>query len=153
MTRTLLFATVFAASAVAAPVPKPAPAPATTGKLPPLDAKEWKTLPSGLKVWDVKRGTGDMDVVPGDTIVVRYTGWLTDGTVIETNRDEKEPTPQLLANTIKGWQQGLDRMKVGGTRRLVVPPELAYGEKGVPMKIPANATLVFEIELIDTDGP
>jgi FKBP-type peptidyl-prolyl cis-trans isomerase len=154
MGRTLMFAALVAttAGAAAAPVPK-TPAPVRDGKMPPLDAKEWRTLPNGLKVWEVKRGGGDMEVVKGDTVVVRYTGWLTDGTVFDTNKDAEKPASLPLNALIPGWQQGLDRMKVGGVRRLVVPPELGYGNQGAPPKIPPKAALVFEIELIETDGP
>jgi len=115
-------------------------------KLPPLDAKEWKKLESGMKVWDVKEGKGT--ACPADAEVeVHYTGWLTNGEVFDSSHKRGETITFPLSGVIKGWTTGVPGMKPGGIRRLMIPPELAYGaQKKGP--IPANSTLIFEIELI-----
>ena len=120
---------------------------ADTPKMPALDAKEWKKLDNGMKVWDSKEGKGDA-VIAGGTVTAHYTLWLTNGTLIQTSKDGR-PFTAPLKNLIKGWQVGMPGMKPGGVRRFVIPPELAYGkqDKG---DIPPNSTLVFEIELIET---
>ena len=115
---------------------------------PPLDAPEWKEQPSGLRVWDVKEGTGD-PAPPGGTVVCHYAGWLTDdaGTKFDSSVDRGEPAEFSLGQVIAGWQEGIPGMKPGGIRRLKIPARLAYGDRARP-KIPANSTLVFEIELL-----
>lgn len=126
------------------------------GKLPPLDAKEWKKLDNGMKVWDVKEGKGDA-AKSGATVTIHYTGWTLDGKVFDSSVKgvgprpaDGEPATFPLNRLIKGWQAGVPGMKPGGVRRLVIPYELAYGEEGRPPVIPPKATLVFEIELIDS---
>jgi FKBP-type peptidyl-prolyl cis-trans isomerase len=116
---------------------------------PPLDSKEWKKQKSGLEIWDVKEGKGEA-AKPGDTVVIHYTGWLTDdkATKFDSSVDRGKKAEFALGDLIKGWQEGIPGMKPGGVRRLKIPPELAYGEKGRG-KIPGNATLVFEIELFE----
>ena len=116
-------------------------------KPPPLDAKEWKKQDSGLQIWDVTEGKGEA-VKPGATVTIHYTGWLTDGTVFDSSKKRGEPATFPLGNLIKGWQEGIPGMKPGGTRRLMIPYEMAYGEQGRPPVIPPKATLVFEIELL-----
>jgi FKBP-type peptidyl-prolyl cis-trans isomerase len=123
-------------------------------KLPPrpdLKAKEWKKQPNGLEIWDAKVGTGK-EVAPGAAVTIHYTGWLTDAgaTVFDSSLKRGQPAEFPLNNLIKGWQEGIPGMKVGGVRRLKIPYQLAYGEAGRPPVIPAKATLVFEIELLDT---
>jgi peptidylprolyl isomerase len=121
-------------------------------KLPDLKAKEWKKLgDAGLEVWDVKEGKGEA-AKTGAKIKIHYTGWLTDGTIFDSSVVRNEPLEAGLGNLIKGWQEGVPGMKVGGVRRLKIPPELGYGkrERG---KIPANSTLVFEIELLESENP
>jgi FKBP-type peptidyl-prolyl cis-trans isomerase len=115
--------------------------------VPKLDAKEWKKLDNGMKIWDSKEGTGDA-CPAGATVTIHYTGWLTDGSVFDSSITRGEPATFPLNRLIKGWQAGVPGMKPGGVRRMVIPPELAYGDtaKG---KIPANSTLIFEIELIE----
>lgn len=115
-------------------------------KFPDLEAKEWKKRDDGIKVWDVKEGEGEA-VKEGDTVTIHYTVWLSDGKFVQSSKDGKgEPYTSPLKSLIKGWQLAVPGMKPGGIRRLVIPPELAYGkqDKG---DIPPNSTLVFEIEL------
>jgi FKBP-type peptidyl-prolyl cis-trans isomerase len=116
---------------------------------PPLDSKEWKKHKSGVEIWDVKEGKGEA-VKPGATVVIHYTGWLTDdkGTKFDSSVDRGEKAEFPLGNLIKGWQEGIPGMKPGGVRRLKIPADLGYGEKARG-KIPANSTLVFEIELFE----
>lgn len=119
-------------------------------KRPDLATTPWQKSASGLESHDAVMGTGK-EVRAGDTVTIHYTGWLTDaaGTVFDSSvrRGQKAEFP--LGNLIKGWQEGIPGMKVGGVRRLRIPPELAYGARASP-GIPANSTLVFEIELFDT---
>ena len=116
-------------------------------KLPPLDSNEWKKQPSGLEIWDAKEGKGD-EVKTGDTVTIHYTGWTLDGKVFDSSKKGRgQPATFPLGDLIKGWQMMVPGMKVGGTRRMELPHEFAYGERGSPPDIPAKATLVFEIEV------
>jgi FKBP-type peptidyl-prolyl cis-trans isomerase len=107
------------------------------------------TLPSGLIYEDLKAGDGPK-ARAGLMISVHYSGWLTDGTLFDTSL--KNPRPFVFrlgkGEVIKGWDEGLVGMRVGGRRRLRVPPDLAYGDKGVAGLIPPGATLVFDVELL-----
>ena len=107
------------------------------------------TTPSGLKCEDLQQGTGEA-AKRGDTIEVHYTGWLTDGTKFDSSKDRGKPfTFQLGAGrVIKGWDEGVAGMKVGGKRKLTIPPELGYGARGAGNVIPTHAELVFEVELL-----
>lgn len=105
-----------------------------------------------LEIEDIEVGDG-AEVQAGDTITIHYTGTLEDGTVFDSSVERGEPATFPLEGLIQGWQDGIPGMKEGGTRRLIIPPDLAYGEDGSPSSIPANATLTFEIELISIGQP
>jgi FKBP-type peptidyl-prolyl cis-trans isomerase len=103
-----------------------------------------------LKIEDLKVGTGSAEVKSGDTISINYVGTLTDGTKFDSSYDRGEPfeTQIGVGQVIKGWDEGVIGMKVGGKRRLTIPPDLGYGEQGAGAQIPPNATLIFEVELM-----
>jgi FKBP-type peptidyl-prolyl cis-trans isomerase len=107
-------------------------------------------LPDGLEYWDIKAGTGKT-ADKGNTVTVNYTGWLTDGKMFDTSVGKAPFTVDNLGNApvIKGWNEGIVGMKVGGKRQLRIPSDLAYGPQGYPGVIPPNATLVFDVELLD----
>lgn len=107
------------------------------------------TQSAGLQSEDIVVGTG-AEAKQGNTVSVHYTGVLTDGTKFDSSKDRNEPFTFLLGqgDVIKGWDQGVVGMKVGGKRKLTIPPELGYGPRAVG-PIPANATLIFEVELLD----
>lgn len=117
-------------------------------QLPPLDAPEWTDIGSGLKTWDVSEGTGS-PVPAGGKVKVHYTGWLTDGTKFDSSVDRGTPIEFPLNGVIKGWQDGIPGMKPGGVRRLLIPSDLGYGARGAAGVIPPNATLVFEVQLLE----
>ena len=103
----------------------------------------------GLQYWDIKVGTGPT-ATAGQTAKVHYTGWLTNGKKFDSSVDAGKPFDFRIGNgdVIKGWEEGVSGMKVGGKRQLRIPSELAYGKQGYPGVIPANATLIFDIQLL-----
>ncbi|MEK7474838.1 MAG: FKBP-type peptidyl-prolyl cis-trans isomerase [Candidatus Coatesbacteria bacterium] len=107
------------------------------------------TTPSGLKYVDLKVGDG-ASPQPGQIAVVHYTGWLTNGTKFDSSRDRGAPFefPIGQGRVIKGWDEGVATMKIGGRRKLTIPPELGYGARGAGGLIPPNAVLVFDVELL-----
>jgi FKBP-type peptidyl-prolyl cis-trans isomerase FkpA len=109
------------------------------------------TTETGLRYQDIKSGSGELATGRGQTVIVHYTGWLEDETKFDSSRDRDEPFsfPMECGYVIPGWDQGVKGMQVGGIRRLVIPPELGYGAQGAGGVIPPNATLIFEVELLE----
>ena len=156
---------------VAAPEPAPeAPAKAAEAKVdkarperPParpipdqemFSADQYVTTESGLQYFDVVEGTGDSPE-SGDTVVVEYSGWLEDGTLFDSSykRPDSFSFPIGKRKVIKGWDEGVATMKIGGKRQLRVPSDLAYGARGAPPTIPPAATLIFDVELKELKKP
>jgi FKBP-type peptidyl-prolyl cis-trans isomerase FkpA len=107
------------------------------------------TTDSGLIIEELSVGAGD-EARAGQTVSVHYTGWLTDGRKFDSSKDRNDPFefPLGARHVIAGWDEGVQGMKVGGTRKLTIPPQLGYGARGAGGVIPPNATLVFEVELL-----
>lgn len=108
------------------------------------------TTPSGLKIEVLKEGQGPLPR-PGQTVVVHYTGTLDDGKKFDSSRDRGEPFSFKLGagQVIKGWDEGLSKMKIGSRAKLTIPSQLGYGPRGAGGVIPPNATLIFDVELLD----
>jgi FKBP-type peptidyl-prolyl cis-trans isomerase len=125
---------------------KKAPAASTPTKVTGTPTK----TASGLEYWDIKVGTGAV-AQSGQYVKVDYTGWLTNGKKFDSSVGTGKPFEFKLgaSKVIKGWDEGVAGMKVGGKRQLRIPPGLAYGEKGYPGVIPANSTLIFDVQLVD----
>ena len=113
------------------------------------DKEQTVTTPSGLQYVDEIVGTGPSPQ-KGQQVTVHYTGYLQDGTKFDSSRDRNQPLPFTIGigQVIKGWDEGIMSMKVGGKRKLTIPPDLGYGQRGAPPAIPPAATLVFEVELL-----
>lgn len=129
---------------------QPAKAPA-----PPVSAAREVTTSSGLRYQDLVVGNGPM-AEEGTPVLVNYTGWLTDGTKFDSSYDTgRQPLPFTIGAgmVIRGWDEGVKGMRVGGKRKLTIPPDLAYGERGYPPVIPPNSTLVFEVEFLGVKQP
>ncbi len=110
---------------------------------------------SGLQYWDITVGSGQV-AKEGDRVRVHYTGWLTTGKKFDSSVDAGRPFTFALGNgeVIRGWDEGVAGMKVGGKRQLRIPPDLGYGENGTPDgTIPANATLIFDVQLLSVQEP
>jgi len=122
-------------------------------RLAPALAQSVSTTPSGLKIIDLKVGTGPSPRT-GQTCVMHYTGWLYEngarGKKFDSSVDRGQPFEFKLGvhQVIPGWDEGVATMKVGGKRTLIIPPELGYGERGAGSVIPPNATLIFDVELL-----
>ncbi|MEB3250825.1 MAG: FKBP-type peptidyl-prolyl cis-trans isomerase [Cyanobacteriota bacterium] len=146
---TTVTSTSLASAAVESPgtaadlLTEPAPVAPAGGQAAPV------TTASGLQYTDLVEGTGAMPQ-SGQRVTVHYTGTLEDGTQFDSSRDRGRPfTFQIgVGQVIKGWDEGVGTMRVGGRRQLVIPPELGYGSRGAGGVIPANATLLFDVELL-----
>ena len=116
----------------------------------PMEAEKPQVTASGLKIIDFVIGTGDV-ASSGQTVAVHYRGTLEDGTQFDASYDRGTPFefPLGAGRVIKGWDEGVQGMKVGGQRKLVIPPDLGYGSRGAGRVIPPNATLIFEVELLE----
>jgi FKBP-type peptidyl-prolyl cis-trans isomerase FkpA len=108
------------------------------------------TTATGLQIEELTVGTG-ATATAGQEVIVHYTGWLTNGNKFDSSKDRNDPFifPLGQRNVIAGWDEGVQGMQVGGVRKLTIPPELGYGARGAGGVIPPNATLVFEVELLD----
>lgn len=108
-----------------------------------------KITDSGLKYEDLVEGDGEV-AANGHNVTVHYTGWLTDGSKFDSSVDRNQPFDFALGKgmVIRGWDEGVAGMKIGGKRKLTIPPQLGYGAAGAGGVIPPNATLVFEVELL-----
>jgi len=133
------------------PLSKEHAAPATQTQPSPTSSPsiENQNNQNKMTIEDIKRGTG-VEAKNGDTVSVQYTGTLLNGTKFDSSYDHGQPFSFTLGQSqvIQGWDQGVLGMKIGGKRKLTIPPSLAYGERGAGNVIPPNATLVFEIELL-----
>jgi peptidylprolyl isomerase len=114
------------------------------------DEEQFITTESGLKYRDIIEGIGRTPQ-KGQRLIVHYTGYLENGKEFDSTYDKDKPFEFVLGSgqVIKGWEEGLATMKAGGKRKLIIPPQLAYGIKGFKNSIPPNATLIFEIELLN----
>jgi len=126
----------------------PAPKPPSTAAPTPVTGDPTVTK-SGLKYWDIKVGEG-AEAVKGKRVRVHYTGWLTNGKKFDSSVDRGQPFEFQLGagQVIRGWDEGVAGMKVGGKRQLNLKPQLAYGSQGAGGVIPPNATLIFDVELL-----
>lgn len=117
----------------------------------PVSGAPVKT-PSGLEYWDIQKGTG-ATAVSGERVTVDYTGWLSSGQKFDSSVDSGRPFtfPLGAGRVIKGWDEGVAGMQVGGKRQLRIPPDLAYGAAGHPPVIPENSTLIFDVQLISVN--
>jgi len=127
---------------------KPAPAVPPNTTAPTKVTGDGVKTASGLQYWDIKVGTG-AEAKTGSHVKVHYTGWLTTGKKFDSSVDAHQPFDFTIGNSevIKGWEEGVAGMKIGGKRQLRIPPELGYGASGSG-PIPANATLIFDIQLL-----
>ena len=129
---------------------KPSTSPTTRTSAPAKVTAQPTTTSSGLQYWDILVGSG-ATAVAGSTVKVHYSGFLTTGEKFDSSRDRGEPFsfPLGAGQVIKGWDEGVAGMKVGGQRQLRIPPQLGYGAAGAGGAIPPNATLIFDVELLE----
>ncbi len=115
-----------------------------------VDTAAMTRTPTGLRYQSLAQGQGE-EARAGRKVSVHYTGWLPNGEKFDSSRDRNQPFEFTLGagQVIAGWDEGVAGMKVGGRRKLVIPPDLAYGTAGAPPDIPPGATLVFDVELLD----
>jgi peptidylprolyl isomerase len=123
---------------------------AQTKRRPPRSASAAITTPSGLTYLITKKGTGRL-LKAGDTVIINYTGTLTNGVKFDSSYDHNEPLAFKLGagRVIKGWDKGVAKLRVGDHAILMIPGKLAYGLKGIPNVIPPDATLIFIVEVVD----
>ncbi|MEN9204337.1 MAG: FKBP-type peptidyl-prolyl cis-trans isomerase [Thermostichales cyanobacterium SZTDM-1c_bins_54] len=116
---------------------------------PVVGAEQVITTPSGLQYVDLVEGKGEFPK-PGQRVTVHYTGTLENGQKFDSSRDRGQPFQFQIGvgQVIKGWDEGLSTMKVGGRRKLIIPPQLGYGSRGAGGVIPPNSTLIFDVELL-----
>jgi FKBP-type peptidyl-prolyl cis-trans isomerase len=145
----ILVITLLALTSLVAVQAAPAQKAASTSGPTKVTGEPTKTA-SGLEYWDIKVGTGAV-AQTGQHVKVDYTGWLTNGKKFDSSVGTGRPFDFTLgaSQVIKGWDEGVAGMKVGGKRQLRIPPDLAYGAKGYPGVIPANSTLIFDVQLVD----
>lgn len=126
----------------------------TPSSTPDNKGNNWTKLPSGLQIQDVSVGYGK-EAREGDVISAHYSGTLANGTKFDNSYDRGEPFSFILGSgmVIKGWDLGIVGMKVGGKRKLIIPAELGYGDRGAGGIIPPGATLYFDVELIAAETP
>ena len=132
------------------PAATPAASPQAAEGGPPPVSGEARVTDSGLKIIDIDVGSGE-EAQAGRNVSVHYTGWLADGTKFDSSLDRGQPFvfPLGAGRVIRGWDEGVVGMKVGGKRRLIIPADLAYGSGGRPPRIPPNAELTFDVELLE----
>jgi len=136
-------------NAIAAEIAPPAITQTINKEIISMDLDQAVTTDSGLKYIDIVEGTGETPQ-KGQKVTVHYTGTLTDGKKFDSSKDRNQPFTFTIGvgQVIKGWDEGVASMKVGGQRTLIIPPELGYGARGAGGVIPPNATLLFDVELL-----
>ncbi|MDY7108198.1 MAG: FKBP-type peptidyl-prolyl cis-trans isomerase [Planctomycetota bacterium] len=108
----------------------------------------WTETESGLKYYDIEVGDGPRPMKPDTMVELHYTGYLTDGSKFDSSYDRGDPVEIPANRFIPGWTEGISSMNAGGVRKLIIPPDLAFGEQGRPPVVPANATLIYDMELL-----
>jgi len=148
----LMLGSIMASAQTQSHTKKPATAARPNPNVPTKVTGEGTKTPSGLQYWDIKVGIG-ATAATGHKVKVDYTGWLTNGKKFDTSVGTGHPFEFTLgaSEVIKGWDEGVAGMKVGGKRQLRIPPDLAYGSRGAGGVIPPNATLIFDVKLLGVE--